>query len=319
MAKALIFPGQGSQKVGMASALISGFPSGKRVMEEVEEAISFNLSNLIDKGPIQELTKTEYAQPAIFAVGMMCVTILKEEFGYDLKKFKYLAGHSLGEYTALCAAGVISISDGVKLVKIRGDLMSEVSSDGGDYKMVALVGVGAEDIEPILAKYVVSPEVCVIANDNSPTQVVISGHTKAILKIISKAKKKMSTIKAITLNTSGPFHSPIMGKIAIKFDQILQKHRWNKPEIPVIMNATARPVENKLEISLHLLSQMLGRVRWREIIEFLLNDPNITEIVEIAPGKVLSTMVKRSYPDTSVSNIETITQIEEFISKRGTE
>ena len=313
MQSVFIFPGQGSQKVGMGAAFVNGFKSGMQVMEEVEDAISFHISKLIDEGPLDELTKTENAQPAIFAVSMACINILENEFGYNIsKRCKYLAGHSLGEYSALCAAGVFSISDGARLVRKRGELMANSCSNSQDAAMIAIIGLFAEELEPLVAPYQSGREICVIANDNSPSQVVISGNRK-IAKLVAEEAKEVGAIKAIELNTSGPFHSPLMAQAAIEFDEVLSKVQFNDFRVPVVMNVSAKPLINKDEVHSYLIRQMTGRVRWRETIEFFKADEEIDKVVEVAPGRVLSSMAKRAYPDLNVLNLETVAQIDEFV------
>ncbi|MDR0640221.1 MAG: ACP S-malonyltransferase [Holosporales bacterium] len=313
MARALIFPGQGSQKIGMADALVNGYRSGREVMNEIEDAISFKISRLISDGPIEELTKTSNAQPAIFATGMACVIILEQEYGYNLHDNKYFAGHSLGEYTALCAAGALSIGNAARLIKLRGILMESACSSGEDYAMVALLGVGADVIDNLVEPYHDGRNMCVVANDNSPQQVVISGHRDAVMTV-SEESRNHGVIKAIELKVGGAFHSPIMGKAAIEFDKILlEEAEFHDCNVPVIMNTTALPLTSKDELHSCLVSQMTGRVRWRETIDLLYNDAEISEVVEIAPGRTLSTMMKRSYPDARVRSLETVAQIEEFI------
>lgn len=315
MSHAFIFPGQGSQKVGMASAFINGFKTGMEVMQEIEDAISFNLSKLIEEGPIEELTKTENAQPALFAVSIMIVKILEKEYGYNLKNnCKYLAGHSLGEYTALCAAGVFSISDTAKLVRYRGELMATAFPDRSQCSMVALIGVSVADIEELVKKYQDNSNLCVIANDNSDTQVVVSGTKSGVKNFVDEAKSKLKITKAIELNTSGPFHSPLMAKAAILFDKKLSADFTPSDfQIPVIMNVSAQPLSDKNEVKEHMVRQMTSRVNWRESMDLLINDPDVDKIVEVGSGKVLSNMLRRSFPDANVSNLETVAQIEEFI------
>jgi [acyl-carrier-protein] S-malonyltransferase len=297
----------------MASVFINGFQAGMRVIEEIEDAISFNISKLMSEGPIEELTKTENAQPAIFATGMACVAILEREYGYELSKTaKYLAGHSLGEYTALCTAGAFSITDAARLVRIRGELMTSACPDCENYSMVALLGVGAEVIEELVERYQSGRHICVIANDNSASQVVISGHKRVVMAVCEAAKHR-GVVKAIELNTSGPFHSPLMSQAAIEFDKVLLSiDNYYDCKIPVVMNSTAFPLIQKDDIYNHLIMQMTGRVRWRQTIEFLMNDDEIDELVEIAPGRTLSTMIKRSYDGARVRNLETVAQIQEF-------
>ncbi|MDR0744716.1 MAG: ACP S-malonyltransferase [Holosporales bacterium] len=314
MYSCFIFPGQGTQKVGMAASFVHGFKSGIEVMEEIEDAISFKLSKLIDEGPIEELTKTENAQPAIFAVSLICATILEKEYGYNItKNCKYLAGHSLGEYSALCVAGVLSISDTAKLVRIRGELMAKSFDNDAAYSMVAIIGVAAPEIEDLVKPYQSGRNVCVIANDNSLSQVVISGDRQTVKLVAEKAKDRGAT-NFIELNTSGPFHSPLMAQAAIKLDAFLAENiKFSDFKIPVIMNVTAKPLNNKQLVHNYLIRQMTGRIRWRETIDFIKEDPEIQNIIEIAPGKVLSSMIKRSDPNANVMNLETVAQIEEFI------
>lgn len=315
MSNAFIFPGQGSQKIGMASAFMNGYKSGMEVMDEIEDSISFKLSDLIENGSIEELTKTENAQPAIFAVSMMCVKILEKEYGYNFsKECKYFAGHSLGEYSALCASGVFSISDMAKLVRFRGELMSRAFPDKQSCAMVALIGISADDIEDLASKYQSGQNVCVIANDNSNSQVVISGTRSTVLEFVEEAKKTTNLTKAIELNTSGPFHSPLMAKAAIEFDKKLSSDFIpGEFSIPVIMNVFATPLSSKSEVKEYMVRQMTGRVRWRETVQLMADDSEITKIIEIAPGKVLSNMLKRAIPGVNTFSLETVSQIEEFI------
>lgn len=315
MSYAFIFPGQGSQKVGMASPLINGFKTGMNVMEEIEDSISFKLSKLIEEGPLEELTKTENAQPAIFAVSIMLLKILEQEYGFNIKKnCKYLAGHSLGEYTALCAAGVFSLRDTAKLIKLRGQLMANAFPEKDKCSMTALIGISADDIEDLIKKYQSGEELCVIANDNSNAQVVVSGTKAGVSKFVEEVKGKLKIIKAIELNTSGPFHSPLMAKASIAFDKELSdKFVPSDFKVPVIMNVSAEPFSNKAEVKEYMVRQMTSRVRWRESMAFVTSDPEVDQIVEIGPGKVLSNMLRRSYPNKNISNLETVSQLEDFV------
>lgn len=319
MSSAFIFPGQGSQKIGMASAFMNGYKSGMDTMEEIEDAISFKLSDLIENGTNEDLTRTENAQPAIFAVSMMCIRILENEYGYSLKNHcKYFAGHSLGEYSALCAASVFSLADAARLVRFRGNLMARAFADRENCAMVALIGISAMDIESLISEYQTGADVCVIANDNSDSQVVISGNKRAVLEFISKAKSETKLTKAIELNTSGPFHSPLMAKAAIEFDKFLSSdfvpHDF---EVPVVMNVSAKPLKSKDEVKEYMTRQITSRVRWRESMQLIANDPDVTEIVEIAPGRVLSNMLKRSMPQVNTFALETVSQIETFVKQDG--
>ena len=315
MKNAFVFPGQGSQTIGMASSFMNGYKASMETMKEIEDAISFKLSDLIENGTMEELTKAENAQPAIFAVGMMCVKILENEYGYNfVRRSKYFAGHSLGEYTALCASGVFSLRDTAKLVRCRGELMSQAFPDSDNYSMVALIGISVDDIEKSISEYNVGKNICVIANDNSDTQVVISGHRQAVSAFIEKAKSTTNLKKAIELKTSGAFHSPLMGKVAIEFDRVLASgFEPSDFRIPVIMNVTATPLVNKDEVKFQMVRQITNRVRWRETMKFMTSDAEIAKVVEMAPGKVLSNMLKRSNPEANTFALNTVAQIEEFI------
>jgi [acyl-carrier-protein] S-malonyltransferase len=289
-----------------------------RVMEEIEEAISFKISEIIAEGPVEELTKTENAQPAIFATGMACVAILEKEYGYEIaRNVKYMAGHSLGEYTALCAAGAMSISDTAKLVRKRGKLMAAACPDRENYAMVALLGVGSGVIEPLVAPYQSGRNICVIANDNSESQVVISGHRKAV-EAVCKEAGHFGLAKAIELNVDGPFHCPLMSQAAIEFDEVLANvTTYRDCNIPVIMNFTASPIIRRGDLPSSLVGQITGRVRWRETTDLLMNDREIDEIIEIAPGRTLSKMLKRNYNEANVRSLETVAQIAEFAKSGG--
>ncbi len=315
MKNAFVFPGQGSQQIGMASAFMNGYKAGMDTMREVEDAISFKLSDLIENGTLEELTRAENAQPAIFAVGMMCVRILENEYGYNFaRRCKYFAGHSLGEYTALCAAGVFSLTDTAKLVRLRGELMSRAFPDSENYSMVALLGICASDIEGLISEYATAKEVCVIANDNSDTQVVVSGHRNAVSEFVEKAKAATGLRKAIKINTSGAFHSPLTGSVAVEFDRELKSgYEARDFKIPVIMNVTAQPLTNKDDVKVQMVTQITNRVRWRETMKFVTSDTEIGKVVEVAPGNVLSNMLKRSNPETNTFALDTVAQIEEFI------
>lgn len=313
---ALLFPGQGVQKVGMLSPFVNAFPCAKQTLEEIEEATSFKIFSLTETGSLEELSRTENAQLAIFTASMLCLTILKHEYGFDLKtQCKYLAGHSLGEYTALCASDVFSLRDASRLVRKRGELMASACKNPRDYLMSAVLNSTLEDVESIISEYKNGNEVCVIANDNSKTQVVLSGHVGAVRTAIEKLTKKFSWVKTIDLNTSGAFHSPIMGSVAIMLDEYLatMSVSFSEFSVPVISNVTATPITSKNDVCNELISQMISRVRWRETIELIMGDNEIERTVEIAPGRVLANMIKRDYKERTITNLDTINQIEKFM------
>ena len=312
----LVFPGQGSQKVGMLSAFVNAFKSGRDVLDEIENSVSFRISKVIEEGSLEELTKTNNAQLAIFTVGMVCLGVLAKEYGFDIAKHcKYLAGHSLGEYTALCASGVFALADATRLVKARGDIMAQVCNNSADFSMVALLGVPIFDIEPIIQEFQQGPYICSVANDNMSSQVVISGYRSVVNQAIDTIKYKFNKLRTIPLNTSGPFHTSLMSHAAIALDEFLISSdiKYSDFKVPVISNVSAFPINNKDQVHDELIRQMVSKVRWRETTDILVHDNEIDMIVEVAPGKVLTSMIRRDFPNTKVFSLETVNQIEEFI------
>ncbi len=315
MGIAFIFPGQGSQKVGMASVFTNAFKTGYETLQEIEDAVSIKISDVIENGPIEELTKTQNAQLAIFAVSMICFRVLEREFGLDVSNScKYLAGHSLGEYSALCASGCIDLQSCAKLVRFRGELMANAFPDTSDCAMAAVIGLKIEDIEDVVEPYSTGERLCVIANDNSSSQVVLSGHKDKVLEAGDKLKQEKGAFKVIQLNTSGPFHSPLMTNAMIELDDYISSNiTFNKLKVPVIMNIVGKQITDSSEIHALLLNQITGRVQWRKTMDIIVNDKNVDKIVEVAPGKVLSSMAKRDYPERDFVNLESISQIEAFM------
>ena len=313
----LLFPGQGTQKVGMLSSFLSAFKSNQYVLEEIEDAVSFKISKVIEDGPIEELTKTNNAQLAIFTASVLCLNIFTKEYGYDIySNCKFLAGHSLGEYTALYASDTLSLRDAAKLVYARGNIMaSAFASNADQFSMVAILGLSHQYIEPLLHDFKSGTNICVIGNDNSSTQVVLSGYKNAVNKVVTALKNKYNTVRTIQLNTSGPFHSPIMAPAIIELEKFLCESdiKFNKFKIPVISNVYAFPFDNIDQIQSELIRQMVSTVRWRESIEIIMNDNEIDTIVEVAPGKVLNSMLKRDYPNANVFNLDTLDSIEKFM------
>ena len=308
---ALIFPGQGAQKVGMLSTFTSAFPKSKQIVERIEDATCTKISEIIEHRSLEELTKTNNAQLAIFTTSMVCLDILKDNFEI-YKHCKYMAGHSLGELSALCASEVFSLEDAAKIVKVRGDAMANACPDIDNYAMVALLGINADtvnnDINNSISNtnsIVNNTEVCAIANDNTSTQVVISGHKNAV----DNALRRLQYSKAIRLNTSGPFHTSLMAPAAKILDEHLQNVKYNKCIVPVISNVSVTPIE---DVRNELVTQITSPVQWRKTIDMLVHDPDITEIVELAPGKVLSSMLKREYPDFNSFNFDSVDNIQLF-------
>ena len=301
----------------MLSSFLAVFKSSQDILDEIEDSVSFKISKVIEEGPIEELTKTNNAQLAIFATSVLCLNIFTKEYGYNIyDACKFLAGHSLGEYTALYASGTLSLGDASRLVYARGNIMANTFGNStSQFSMVAILGLSAHDVEPFLSEFKHGTSVCVIGNDNSSTQVVLSGYKDSVNKVVTLLKNKYDNIRAIPLNTSGPFHSPIMAPAIIELEKFFCESniKFNTFKIPVISNAYAFPFDNTEEIQSELIRQMVSTVRWRESMEIITSDNEIDTIVEVAPGKVLTSMLKRDYPNANVFNLDTLDSIEKFM------
>lgn len=304
--RAFIFPGQGSQSVGMGKDLAEASAEARAVFEEVDEALGQNLFALMCEGPEDELTLTENAQPAIMANAIATLRVLEKEGGFALAdKADFVAGHSLGEYTALCAAGALSLAQTAKLLKLRGRAM-QAAVPVGEGAMAALLGANVEKAEA-LSEAAADGAVCSVANDNDPTQVVISGHAAAIERAIALVKEH-GIKRGIKLPVSAPFHCPMMQPAADAMAAALADAEMQAPAVPVYANVTAAPVSDMDEIRQLLVSQVTGRVRWRESA-IAMAEAGVTDFVELG-GKVLTPMVKRSaggdIAATSVISMEDI-------------
>ena len=313
----LLFPGQGTQKVAMLSSFLTAFKSNQDILEEIEDSVSFKISKIVEEGPIEELTKTNNAQLAIFSTSVLCLNILTKEFGYNIyDNCKFLAGHSLGEYTALYASGALSLRDASRLVYARGNIMANAFADStSKFSMVAILGLSAHEVEPFLNDFKHGTNICVIGNDNSSTQVVLSGYEDPVNKVVNLLKNKYNNIRAIPLNTSGPFHSPIMAPAIVDLEKFFCESniKFNTFKIPVISNVYAFPFDNTEQIQSELIRQMVSTVRWKESMEIIAKDNEIDTIVEVAPGKVLTSMLKRDYPSANVFTLDTLDSIEKFM------
>ena len=286
--QAFIFPGQGSQFIGMGAELAARWPSAREVFDEVDEALGEKLSQLMWSGEADELTLTQNAQPALMAVSVAVARVLEAE-GMDwTQKVKFTAGHSLGEYSALVAVGSLSLSDGARLLRARGAAMQKAVPQGQG-AMAALLGLDYEDVVAVVKD--VEDGVVALANDNAPGQVVISGDKAAVAAAMELAKAK-GCKKAIMLSVSAPFHCPLMKPAAKAMEEALAKIEITAPKVPVVENMTAAPVEDPAEISRLLVEQVTGCVRWRETIGYMIAQ-GVVDFVEIGAGKVLSGMIKR--------------------------
>ncbi len=290
MAIAFVFPGQGSQDVGMGKALADAFPAAMAVFDEVDEALGQKLSAIMWEGPKDALTLTENAQPALMAVSMAVMRVLETEKGFKLAdRVKFVAGHSLGEYSALAAAGAFSLADTARLLKLRGQAMQK-AVPVGQGAMAALLGVGI-DVAKKVADEAAQGDVCQVANDNEPTQVVLSGHKTAIDRI-AEVGKAHGVRRAVPLPVSAPFHCALMQPAADAMAEALSKVTIHRPVVPVVANVVASAISDPDEIRKRLVEQVVGTVRWRECVQYMAAN-GITEAYEIGTGKVLAGLVGR--------------------------
>lgn len=312
MTTALIFPGQGSQTIGMGLALNEAFPVAKHVFEEVDEALGQKLSTLMFSGDADELMQTQNAQPAIMAVGMAVVKVLESETGKNISELAgCVAGHSLGEYTALCAAGALSVTDTAKLLRLRGLAMAEAAKEnvGG---MAAILALTKAQIAEVIANTDLKGQICVMANDNCPGQIVISGQNEA-LEAVMAGCQAAGAKRAIKLAVSGGFHSPLMQSAADKMREVLAETPLKNPIVPVVSNVLAEPVQNAEQIKELLVRQVTGSVLWTDSMHKMVDDMGINRFVECGNGKVLAGLVKKTYPDIPVFSLGTPADIEAFL------
>ena len=288
MTTALVFPGQGSQSVGMGRTLYDSFDASRAVFDEVDEALGEKLSELIFEGPEDRLTLTENAQPALMAVSMAAIRALEAE-GFSVETAAYVAGHSLGEYSALAAVGALSIGQTAKLLRIRGNAMQEAVPSGAG-SMAAIIGLDAEAVAK-LCEDAAEGEVCEPANDNGGGQIVISGNAAAIDRAIALAQERDAK-RALPLSVSAPFHCRLMQPAADRMAEALADAEILVPRVPVVTNVTAGPTSDPAEIRERLVRQVTGQVRWRESIEWLAAN-GVNSLVEIGSGKVLTGLARR--------------------------
>ena len=307
MAIAFVFPGQGSQVVGMGAELAKTYPAAREVFAEVDAALGQDLSGLMASGPLPELTLTENAQPALMAASLAVVRVLEAEKGFRLsERVRYVAGHSLGEYSALAAAGALSLADAARLLRVRGKAM-QAAVPVGQGAMAALLGVG-KDVAEKLAAEAAQGEVCQLANDNEPTQAVISG-SKAAVERAGQLAKAHGVRRFLPLNVSAPFHCALMQPAADAMAAALASIKIKPPSVPVIANVLAAPISDPAEIQRRLIEQVTDTVRWRECV-LAMAAGGVSDVYEIGAGRVLSGLAKRIVPDLNASAIGTPAEIE---------
>lgn len=308
MALAFTFPGQGSQAVGMGKELADAFASARAVFEAVDEALGQNLSAVMWEGPSETLTLTENAQPALMANSLAVMAALESEFGISITQAKFVAGHSLGEYSALAAAGALSLDDAARLLKLRGQAMQQAVAVGKG-AMAALLGAD-EDLAERAVEAGSQHGVVGIANDNAPCQIVISGERAAVEAAMAAAQAE-GLKKAMLLPVSAPFHCALMQPAAEAMAEALRRTEIRKPKVPVVTNVSAEAIDDPTLVQAQLVEQVTGRVRWRESVLWMA-DHGIDRFVECGAGKVLTTMLKRTTKEASGTALNTPEDLEAF-------
>jgi [acyl-carrier-protein] S-malonyltransferase len=315
MKRAFVFPGQGSQAVGMGRNLADAFPAARRLFNEVDNSLSQHLSRLMFEGPESELTLTENAQPALMAASLAVIRVLENEGGLDLSRHvAYVAGHSLGEYSALAAARALSVGDAARLLKLRGQAMQR-AVPVGEGAMAALIGLDAADARAIAAEAaragIDHDEICAVANDNAPGQVVVSGHHGAVERAIAIAREHGAR-RSILLAVSAPFHSPLLAPAATKMAEALEDVTLRAPQVPLVANVSATAVSNPATIKRLLVEQVTAMVRWRESVLYLAAS-GVGEIVEIGAGRVLAGLAKRIAPALTARSVGAPAEVEALL------
>lgn len=315
MQRAFVFPGQGSQAVGMGRGLAEAFPAARLVFEEVDDALNQHLSKLMFEGPEDELTLTENAQPALMAVSMAVVRVLEEEGGLQLpQQALYVAGHSLGEYSALAAVQSLEIADAARLLKRRGQAMQS-AVPVGEGAMAALLGLDLPAAQEVAEEATTTPEgekeVCTAANDNAPGQVVVSGKRSAVERAVTLAKERGAR-RAVMLPVSAPFHCPLMAPAAEAMREALGDVSLAPPLVPIVANVTAEPVREPERIRSLLVEQVTAMVRWRESV-LRMKQEGVEQLVELGAGKVLSGLTRRIDRELSAVSVNEPDDIESFL------
>jgi [acyl-carrier-protein] S-malonyltransferase len=312
MKRALVFPGQGSQTPGMGQALAEAFPAARLLFQEIDDALSQHLSRLMFEGPERDLMLTENAQPALLAVSLAAMRVLADEAGFDIaQQAAYVAGHSLGEYSALAAAGAFSAADAARLVKRRGQAMQQ-AVPVGEGAMAALLGLDI-DIAREVAIEASGRQVCAVANDNSPGQIVVSGHREAVDRAIELAAERGAR-RAIMLPVSAPFHCALMYPAAEIMGEALEEVEFRPPTVPLVANVTARETSDPKEIKELLVEQVTQMVRWRETV-LLFAQNQVEEVVELGAGRVLAGLVKRIDRELMAISVGTPAELEALVKR----
>jgi [acyl-carrier-protein] S-malonyltransferase len=312
--RAFTFPGQGSQAVGMGKELAETYAEARAVFDEVNQALGEDLAKVMFEGPDETLRLTENAQPALMAVSMAVVRVLEAKGVSVGEHADFVAGHSLGEYSALCAAGVFSVTDATRLLRTRGKAMQQ-AVPVGQGAMAAILGL---DLETVLraANDAEQGEICGVANDNAPGQVVISGHAGAVNRAI-ELLKAAGAKRALPLPVSAPFHCALMRPAADAMEHALSQVTMKAPSKPVIVNVTARPTSDVEAIRKHLVEQVTGMVRWTESIGWAAGEGGVGELYELGTGKVLTGLAKRIAPDAQATAINTPADIDALVAALG--
>ncbi len=313
MTTAFIFPGQGSQFIGMGKNLRDNFSSAREVFECVDETLKQNLSGLMMEGEASELQLTVNTQPALMAMSIAVIEVLKKEAGFTFESnVSYMAGHSLGEYSALCADQVVSLPETAKLLRIRGQAMQEAVPKGKG-KMAAVIGAEFETVQTLCEKASDESVSCMIANDNSIGQIVISGHAKAIENAVLIGKE-MGIKRVLELPVSAPFHSNLMAPAVPIMQDALNDIAFSAPLVPIICNVSASEEVSRDVLKQNLIDQIVGSVRWRESIDYMVSK-GVNKFIEIGAGKVLTNMIKRQHKDVQTLTISEPEDIEQFVKE----
>ena len=301
----ILFPGQGSQVIGMGSEFYNNFPQVKTIFSQADDILKFSLSRMILEGPLDQLQLTKNTQPAILTVSYSIYKVLIEEFNFDFKQIKYFAGHSLGEYSALVCAGSLKLDDALFLLFERGKAMQE-AVPVGEGSMIAVLSLKIDEVKKILQEHESVSGVCEIANDNANGQVIVSGNKDNLDKL--QIKLKTNKIKFIPLKVSAPFHCSLMKPAAKKMREIINMKEFKDPAVEIISNVTANPEKNSNVIKKLLIDQIFSTVRWRESL-INMSNKGVNNFVEIGPGKTLSGMVKRTLKNVNSFSINSIDDI----------